>query len=94
VNRGDAVKLAKAGLFGPNGTDDGRLWTANGTPVVASAKYAQGQVSVTGAIGIVRSDVKVTRNVHAIYNQEMAIAERAYGISTDCNFVYTFDYTP
>lgn len=93
VNREDAVTLSKAGAFGPNGTSDGRLWTANGTPVVASAAYTKGVIAVTGAIGIVRSDIVANTSIHPFTNKQMALAERAFGVAVDCNLVETYSFT-
>lgn len=86
INRGDAVRAAAAGALSPNPVDDGKLWTANGTPVVASAKYPAGTLGITGGITVFRSDIVDTRTEALEDNTAYALAERVYGIAVDCDF--------
>lgn len=86
INRADAVRAAAAGAISPNPVDDGRLWTANGTPVVASAKYPAGTIGVTGGVTVFRSDIVDTRTAALEDNTAYALAERVYGIAVDCDF--------
>lgn len=76
-------------IFGDEET--GQLWTANGTPVIATAAASDAQLSIIGYPTIYTSRESV--NIDAIdptTNQQMAIAERIYAIAVDCAFVFTY----
>lgn len=91
MNRGDAVRARAASAL--DGDKDGNLWTANGTPVIASYKVTAGQFAVTGAITVWHSDIVVTNAEDVVTNRAMAIAERAYAIGIDCGAWATFTVT-
>lgn len=77
-------------LFGGN-SSDGALWTANGTPVIATAAASDAQLSIIGWPTVYASAVVETAQVRDLTtNIEMAIAERIYGIAVDCAFVFNF----
>lgn len=81
MNRGDVTR-AKGSLE----VIDGRLFTVNRSPVVASAKYAAGTVVASGGITVVQSPVEVNQGLNLTQNRFMAIAERVYNIAVDCAF--------
>jgi hypothetical protein len=70
---------------------DGKLETANRTPVVASGAYATGIVGVTGGITVEQSSIRVSPGLNYTKNTMLAIAERVYGIIVDCD--YRAEYT-
>ena len=84
------ARAAKA-IFGDE--ESGRLWTANGTPVIASAAAPDNIAAVFGWPTIYASEVVVTRTADLTVNQEMAIAERVYGIAIDCNYAHHYAVT-
>jgi hypothetical protein len=75
-------------IFGDE--ENGRLWTANGTPVIASAAASDAQLSIFGWPTVYGSDVTATRVIDHTVNQELAIAERIYAIAVDCAFIFTY----
>lgn len=79
-------------LFGGTAWD-GDLWTANGTPVIASAAASDAQLSIFGWPTVYGSDVITTRVINHTVNREMAIAERVYGIAVDCSFIFNYAVT-
>jgi hypothetical protein len=83
------ARAAKA-LFGD---EDGNLWTANGTPVIASAAASDTVVVVMGWVTVYASAVTTTTGYDLTVNQEMALAERIYGIAVDCNFALHYAVT-
>lgn len=85
MNRGDAVSAVQEGVL--NGDKEGNLWTANGTPVLASAKFPAGEVAVTGGITVLVGEVGSYRTQQLELNREFAIAERAYALIVDCEYV-------
>jgi hypothetical protein len=85
MSRAAAVWAREArAIFGDEET--GRLWTANGTPIIASAAASDYTVVVFGWPTVYASEFVVTRTADLMLNQEMAIAERVYGIAVDCEF--------
>ena len=81
MNRGDVTR-AKGALE----VVDGRLFTVNRTPVVASSKYAANTVGITGGITVTQSPIEVNQGLNLERNRFMAIAERVYNIAVDCAF--------
>jgi hypothetical protein len=93
MSRFAAVQARAAGaLFGSNAWD-GDLWTANGTPVIASAAASDTVLVVMGWPTVYSSEVVTTRVIDHTINQEMAIAEGLYGIAVDCNFALHYSVT-
>lgn len=84
------ARAAKA-LFGDEET--GRLWTANGTPVIATGAASDTQLFVMGWPTVYASDFVVVRAINPTVNQEMALAERVYGIAVDCEWVFSLAVT-
>lgn len=92
MNRGDvyAPTADRAIVIQP----DGSLVTKNGTRVLASGKVAPGTVYVTGQIIVwVGGEITTTRVIHHINNREMALAERAYALGIDCDYVVAYTVT-
>lgn len=81
------ARAAKA-IFGDEET--GRLWTANGTPVIATAAASDSQLSIMGWPTIYASAFTEIQAYDPTVNQELAIAERVYGIAVDCAFIFTY----
>lgn len=77
------ARAAKA-LFGDEET--GRLWTANGTPVIASAAASDTVAVVMGWPTVYASDVTVVTVIDHAVNQQMALAERIYALAIDCEW--------
>jgi hypothetical protein len=93
MSRFAAAQARAAGaLFGSDAWD-GALWTANGTPVIASAAATDTALIVFGWPTVYASDVYTTRSMHHTTNVEMAIAERVYGIAVDCSFALHYAVT-
>lgn len=92
MNRGDVVKAAAEGALWYD--QDGNVWTPNGTRVLSSGKIASNSVSVIGALTVYQTDISVNRTQDLTFNKEYAIAERAYGLLVDCNFVSRYVVTP
>jgi hypothetical protein len=96
MNRGDAVEASAAGALSPAPADDGKLWTPNGTPVLASGRVPAGQVYVTGTITLYESSIVTSQAGDFTHNRQLAIAEQAFAFAIDCLFVvaYTVTITP
>lgn len=92
LNRGDAVLAAAADSI--YGDKEGNLWTVNGTPVVASAKFAKGTVKASGALTIYRSAVITTLGQELNKNTERGLAEQLYAIAFDIFGMIAFTITP
>lgn len=86
MSREDAVLAAAGGAISPNPVDDGKLWTPNGTPVVASSAYASGTIAISGDLTPVQSELKVRSDIAYTTNRELAIAERAFNVVVDCGY--------
>lgn len=79
--------------------EDGRLVTANGTPVLATSSFADDAPYGLAAIGqpaVYASPVRSADTVKTRENLARAIAERIYAIGVDCGFRHfvTIDTTP
>lgn len=84
MSRANAVLAAAAfGIF-PDDSYDGRLWTANGTPVVASGSFLDTDIYITSSLTVLHSEVVVREGLDLTHNLNMAIAEQAYNIIFDC----------
>lgn len=92
LNRGDAQRAFTAGALEGDGT--GMLWTASGTPVLASAALEEGSVAITGGITVLEGLRKVFRTERLTLNKEFAIAEQVFGIVVDCDYVAVIPVTP
>jgi len=84
------IARARKAIFGD---EEGNLWTANGTPVIASAAAPDTTLIVMGWPTIYASPLVTVTVMDPIVNQEMALAERAYGIAVDCNFALHYAVT-
>ena len=92
MNRGDVnAASAERVLF----TDAaGKLWTTNGTPVLATSAVPAGDFYVTGEILVlVSGEILAQTVIHHIENKQMAIAERAYALGIDCDYVVAYSVT-
>lgn len=85
------IALQAGALVTEAGT--GELFTANGTPVVATGVLSSAKLFVTGAITILRSGVKTTPAIDPTHNKQMAIAERAWSVLNDCDYLLTITVT-
>jgi hypothetical protein len=98
ASRAGAVIAGASQAIYPDQPRDGDLFTANGTPVVASSEYGSlvglPGAWATGWITVYGGPVVVTRTYDLLHNREMAVAERIYAIAIDCNFVYGAAVTP
>lgn len=92
MDRADAVRAGADGAL--DFDKDGNLWTPNGTRVVSSGQFTEGNVGVTGALTVYETDPVVSRTRDLTLNTELAIAERTFGILADCNFAARFVVTP
>lgn len=84
------ARAAKA-LFGDE--ESGRLWTANGTPVIATGAASDTQLFVLGWPTVYASDFVTVRTPDPTVNLEMALSERVYGIAVDCEWVFSLAVT-
>jgi hypothetical protein len=75
------------------GDEEGNLWTANGTPVIASAAASDTVLVVMGWVTVYAGEVNVVRAIDQTVNQELALAEGIYGIAVDCNFALHYAVT-
>lgn len=76
-----------------HGDENGNLWSANGTPVIASGSASDDKLFILGWPTVYGSDVTTTRVVDHTVNLDMAIAERIYGIAVDCGVVFGYVVT-
>ncbi len=92
MNRGDAVlaRSAKA-LESEKGT--GNLFTANGTPVIASGQITVKRLAVTGSVKVAHSDVITSRAPMVTVNRDLALAERIYAVALDCAYARRYTIT-
>jgi hypothetical protein len=86
LSRADAVAAAAAFAIFPDDSYDGRLWTANGTPVLASSAYTAGKVGITGGITVLQSQIVVSEGLDITHNLNLAIAERGFNLIVDCGY--------
>lgn len=91
LSRQNAVLAASQFLIFTDTNDpaSGKLWTANGTPVVASGAYGPTDVRISGDITVLHSEVVVTQGFGLTQNRSMAVAERTYNIIVDCDYRVT-----
>ena len=93
LNRADADRAYAARVLE---REDGKLVTANGSPVLSTSMQPVGDVAAVGAIAVYASPVVSMHAQQLSQNVDMAIAERVYDIGVDCNFRYlaSVDTTP
>src|SRR5690606_28368710 len=74
---------------------EGNLWTPNGTPVLASAEVSNDYVFATGALTVLEGPVTNLTVPNWEENLQAAIAERAFGLTIDCEIAEAFavDYS-
>lgn len=85
MNRGDADRAKAEGALD---FVDGKLVTANNTPVVASASVPAGSIAVVGWVAVYATDAKTFAAIDHRFNTEYALAERVYAIAVDCEYRY------
>lgn len=91
LSRADAVRAsAEYALY----REGGKLYTINGTPVVASGNYPQGTVYGSGSIVVEESSAQVRQVEHLEFNKRFALAEAVYAIAVDCEFRVKSAVTP
>jgi hypothetical protein len=86
MSRASAVRAASAGVLKGPDEDTGRLWTANGTPVIATSSAADHEAAIIGWPTVYAGEVNVARGMRLELNSELAIAERLYGLAVDCGY--------
>lgn len=92
MNRGDVNAASAERVLSVDAS--GNLWTTNGTPVLATSAVPAGDFYVTGEIFVlVSGEITANRVIHYIENTEMAIAERAYALGIDCDYVVAYSVT-
>lgn len=94
VSRDTAARGAAEFAFFPDESHDGRLWTANGTPVLASGVLSDSNIYLTGGITVLQSEINVVQGLNPTVNTSLAIAERAYNAIIDCDYVTVAPLTP
>lgn len=85
MNRGVADMAAADGLIDGD-FREGLMYTANGTPILASWVVPTTSLFVIGWPTVYVSDTYTTVARDLTTNREMAIAERLYGVAVDCGF--------
>lgn len=88
MSRAGAVYAKAADAL--DGDRDGNLWTANGTPVLATSAFppaTEKYIYVTGDLTLWRSEIVATTAQTPQANTAMALAERAYALGVDCDYV-------
>lgn len=93
MDRGVADVALELGLIERGELGSGDLFTANGTPVVASGKYLPLQIAITGDITVLRSAIFANSGYQLSKNLEASIAERVYNLIVDCDFAEVFTFT-
>ena len=73
-----------------HGDEDGNLWSANGTPVIATGSATDTALFVIGWPTVYASEFTTINAIDHTLNQEMAIAERIYAIAVDCETVFGY----
>jgi len=92
INRGQAdIALSEHAVIADG---NGGLWTANGTPIIASSSIPANTVYVTGTVTVYRSVVVDAQAIDQTHNTEYAIAEQGYAIGFDCPQPGRFTVTP
>jgi hypothetical protein len=92
MSRSDAVAAFEADVL-VSGPDD-LLYTPNGSPVLASGALDNGTFWISGDITVWQSEITATTVTTPTVNTAMALAERAYAIGIDCDFVRAYSVTP
>lgn len=92
INRGDAQLAFAAGALEGDGT--GNLWTASGTPVLASAEVTAGEVASVGGITVLEGSPVSYLADRLEVNKQFAIAEQVIALIVDCNYVTVHPVTP
>jgi hypothetical protein len=85
MNRGTAVLAAAEGAIDGD-FESGLMYTANGTPVLASWVVPANKIFVIGWPTVYVSETTTTTAKDLTTNVEMAIAERLYAVAVDCLF--------
>lgn len=93
LNRGDAVLARQSGHL-RGGGEGGKLFTANGTPVIASGAYTAGTVVISGDLTVEQSPIVVKPGDDLTYNTRLVIAESIYALLVDCDYRAEFTVTP
>jgi hypothetical protein len=91
MSREDAAVAAAAGAL--VGDPDQPMYTRNGSPVLATSAAASGTFYVTGDITLWMGPVAATTATHPQQNTAMALAERAYALGIDCDYVVAYGVT-
>lgn len=91
MSRQDAVIAKQAGAL--TGDPGQPMFTPNGSPVLASGVVMPGTFYVTGDITLWTGAVAATTTRHPQQNIAMALAERAYALGIDCDFVQAYSVT-
>ena len=87
MSRKVAVRArAEKAIFGDEET--GQLWTANGTPVIATSGADDDELLIIGWPTVYASAFTEIQAYDPTVNQELAIAERVYGIAVDCGLAH------
>lgn len=89
-----AATLAKA--EGVIVRDEGKLYTVNGVPVLATGAVGdedQAKVSIIGQPAVYASDVVAYAAPKLAANRAMALAERVYTLGVDCDFRASIEVT-
>jgi hypothetical protein len=89
--RGAVHARAAKAIFGDE--ESGKLWSANGTPVIATGAGGESAIYIAGWPTVYASEFTEIQAYDPIVNQELAIAERVYGIAVDCEFVFAQAFT-
>jgi hypothetical protein len=89
--RGAVHARAAKAIFGDE--ESGKLWSANGTPVIATGAGSESAIYIAGWPTVYASEFTEIQAYDPIVNQELAIAERVYGIAVDCEFVFAQAFT-
>ena len=92
MNRGEAQLAFAARALEGDGT--GNLWTASGTPVLASAEVTAGEVASVGGITVLEGSPVSYLADRLEVNKQFAIAEQVIALIVDCNYVTVHPVTP
>lgn len=84
MSRADAVMAAADQALIADGS--GRLFTPNGTPVIASGRVTPGVVYGLGAIVVEYTDTFTREVIQTELNQHFALAEAMFVLAVDCGF--------
>lgn len=93
MSRGSAQAAFEKGALK---SDDGLLYTANGTPVLSTGAIPDGAedtVAIIGTPAVYASGVVTGAGIHHALNRELAVAQRLYALGVDCDFRYAVSVT-